>query len=110
MMDLSARTRVIAIGRPDGSLEYPPRRDTRFGAGDEAYLIGPYDEMLSVLRRDQTAAANPTGSVCCRSLRGSTAWAVAQLVAHHTGSVGSGVRVPSAPPGQAGLTWRTTCA
>jgi Trk K+ transport system NAD-binding subunit len=61
MIDLSARTRVIAIGRPDGSLEYPPRRGTRFGAGDEAYLIGPYDEMLSVLLRDQTAAPGPTG-------------------------------------------------
>lgn len=53
MQELSERTRVIALGRPDGSLEHPPRRGTRFGGGDEAYLIGPYDELLAVLRRDQ---------------------------------------------------------
>jgi Trk K+ transport system NAD-binding subunit len=53
MLDLSARTRVIAISRAGSSrqLEYPPRRDTRFGAGDQAYLIGPYEELLQVLGR-----------------------------------------------------------
>jgi len=53
MLDLSARTRVIAINRAGAgeTLEYPPRRDTRFGAGDQAYLIGPYEELLQVLRR-----------------------------------------------------------
>ena len=53
MLDLSARTRVIAISRAGhgGPLEYPPRRDTRFEAGDQAYLIGPYEELLQVLRR-----------------------------------------------------------
>ncbi|GGR13114.1 hypothetical protein GCM10010168_33620 [Actinoplanes ianthinogenes] len=51
MRDLSARTRVVAIRRDD-VLEHPPRRDTRFAAGDEAYLIGPYEELLQVLRRD----------------------------------------------------------
>src|SRR5256886_6322520 len=54
MQDLSARTRVVAINRAaDGKgLEHPPRRDTRFRAGDQAYLIGPYEELLQVLRRD----------------------------------------------------------
>lgn len=55
---LSARTRVVAIGRADGAgagLEYPPRRGTRFRAGDQAYLIGPYEELLQVLRRDSLA-------------------------------------------------------
>jgi Trk K+ transport system NAD-binding subunit len=54
MQDLSARTRVVAISRAeaDGHLEHPPRRDTRFAAGDQAYLIGPYEELLQVLRRD----------------------------------------------------------
>jgi Trk K+ transport system NAD-binding subunit len=63
MLELSERSRVIAIGRPDGSLEHPPRRGTRFGGGDEAYLIGPYDELLAVLRRDQGVpggAGSPT--------------------------------------------------
>lgn len=57
MQDLSARTRVVAIGRADGGVEHPPRRGTRFGAGDQAYLIGPYEELLAVLRRDQRLAA-----------------------------------------------------
>jgi Trk K+ transport system NAD-binding subunit len=52
MQDLSARTRVVAISRAAGGLEHPPRRDTRFAAGDRAYLIGPYEELLQVLRRD----------------------------------------------------------
>ena len=33
-------------------LEYPPRRDTTFAAGDEAYLVGLPDEVMQVLRRD----------------------------------------------------------
>jgi Trk K+ transport system NAD-binding subunit len=55
MQDLSARTRVIALRRADagGVLEHPPRRGTRFQGGDEAYLLGPYEELLEVLRRDQ---------------------------------------------------------
>ncbi|TQS46290.1 NAD-binding protein [Cryptosporangium phraense] len=52
MQDLSARTRVIAISRAAGKLEHPPRSGTRFGAGDRAYLVGPYEELLQVLRRD----------------------------------------------------------
>jgi Trk K+ transport system NAD-binding subunit len=55
MQDLSARTRVIAIQRADsgGVLEHPPRRGTRFQEGDDVYLLGPYEELLRVLRRDQ---------------------------------------------------------
>jgi Trk K+ transport system NAD-binding subunit len=55
MQDLSARTRVIALrhGGADGELEHPPRRGTRFRDGDEAFLLGPYEELLQVLRRDQ---------------------------------------------------------
>ncbi|HEY5108412.1 MAG TPA: NAD-binding protein [Acidimicrobiales bacterium] len=55
MQDLSARTRVVALRRASAAavLEHPPRRGTRFQGGDQAYLLGPYDEMLDVLRRDQ---------------------------------------------------------
>jgi Trk K+ transport system NAD-binding subunit len=57
MQELSARTRVIALLRADtGELEHPPRSDTRFAAGDEAYLVGPYEELLAVLEHD---AAEP---------------------------------------------------
>ena len=58
MSDLSERTRVLAIRRAaDELLEHPPRRGTRFRAGDQAYLIGPYQELLAVLRRDRPAPA-----------------------------------------------------
>jgi Trk K+ transport system NAD-binding subunit/multidrug transporter EmrE-like cation transporter len=57
MGELSARTRVVAIHRAAGvdggrAVEFPPRSGTRFGAGDDAYLVGPYEELLAVLRRD----------------------------------------------------------
>jgi hypothetical protein len=60
MQDLSANTRVVAIQRADaqGQLEHPPRRGTRFAGGDEAYMLGPYDELIRVLRRDQQSAAD----------------------------------------------------
>jgi Trk K+ transport system NAD-binding subunit len=65
MSDLNERIRVIAIGRASGhnagstpdvdgaQLEHPPRRDTRFASGDRAYLVGRYEELLSVLRREK---------------------------------------------------------
>ncbi|MFI7588592.1 NAD-binding protein [Spongisporangium articulatum] len=63
MRELAASTRVVALARAHGALEYPPRRDTRFAAGDVAYLVGPYDELLAVLRTDRSreasARANP---------------------------------------------------
>jgi hypothetical protein len=47
--------RVIAIDRAAsrGELEHPPRRGTRLEAGDDAYLAGPYEELLRVLRRER---------------------------------------------------------
>ncbi|MCE3553319.1 potassium channel protein [Pseudonocardia sp. RS11V-5] len=57
MRELSARTRVVALHRADvGTLEHPPRRDTRFAAGDEAYVVGPYSELLALLRPAGQAA------------------------------------------------------
>lgn len=55
MLELSARIRVVAIvrGGIGGSMEHPPRRDTRFAAGDQAYLVGPYEELLRVLGRER---------------------------------------------------------
>jgi Trk K+ transport system NAD-binding subunit len=54
MSDLSAEIRVIAIGRGEGGpLVHPPRRDTRLAAGDDAWLAGPYEELLRVLRRER---------------------------------------------------------
>jgi Trk K+ transport system NAD-binding subunit len=63
MRELSARIRVVAIvrGGADGEMEHPPRRDTRFAAGDQAYLVGPYEELLRVLGRERETEV-PRGS------------------------------------------------
>jgi Trk K+ transport system NAD-binding subunit len=57
MSELSADIRVIAIGRHDRGqdLEHPTRRGTRLAAGDDAYLAGPYEELLSVLKLERQA-------------------------------------------------------
>jgi Trk K+ transport system NAD-binding subunit len=60
MSELSARTRVIALDHGDGALEHPPRRDTIFVAGDAAYLVGPYEELLSVLLSDRSVHRGET--------------------------------------------------
>jgi Trk K+ transport system NAD-binding subunit len=51
MFDLSTQTRVIAITRADAPVRLHPRRDTRLLAGDTAYLVGPYRELLDTLRK-----------------------------------------------------------
>ena len=62
MRELSASMRVVAIDRADdrGALEHPPRRGTRLQAGDDAYLAGPYEELLRVLKRERAGAAGTT--------------------------------------------------
>ncbi len=61
MRELSARIRVVAIVRSGagGAMEYPPRRDTRLAAGDQAYLVGPYEELLRVLGRERETEFSP---------------------------------------------------
>lgn len=53
MQELSTQTRVIAITRPDASVRLHPRRDAQLRAGDTAYLVGPYRELLTTLRKGQ---------------------------------------------------------
>ncbi len=55
MLDLSTRTRVIAITRPDEPVKLHPRRDALLRGGDTVYLIGPYRELLDTLRQGQPA-------------------------------------------------------
>jgi Trk K+ transport system NAD-binding subunit len=51
--ELPIRIRVIAV-KPDGSTaDVYPRRDTLFQAGDTAYLVGPYHDLLTILRKGQ---------------------------------------------------------
>lgn len=57
MVDLGARIRVVAIRRSGhADLELTPRRETGFAAGDEAFVVGPYEELIALLRRNRTAA------------------------------------------------------
>ena len=73
MHELAVRTRVLALRRAaDRSvLEHPPRRATRFEPADEAYLIGPYDELLTVLRRDRPSPGPPPDEVPRQTSRAS---------------------------------------
>jgi len=59
MIELSTQTRVIAISRGGGELRLHPRRDTRVTAGDTAYLVGPYRELLDTLRKGQRVQQQP---------------------------------------------------
>jgi Trk K+ transport system NAD-binding subunit len=60
MAELSTQTRVIAIEGSSGDRELHPRRDSRLSAGDTAYLVGPYRELLDTLRKGQAAQPSPT--------------------------------------------------
>ncbi|OYN82938.1 NAD-binding protein [Mycolicibacterium sphagni] len=55
MFELSTHTRVIAISRGQSPVRLHPRRDTQLIAGDTAYLVGPYRELLDTLRKGQSA-------------------------------------------------------
>lgn len=47
---LSVSTRFVAIDRADGSFEYPLQRDVVFQAGDSAYVVGRFEDLLDLLR------------------------------------------------------------
>ncbi|CAN5267854.1 potassium channel protein [soil metagenome] len=53
MIDMPTQTRVIAISRPGVPTTLHPRRDTYLAAGDTAYLVGPYRELLETLSKGQ---------------------------------------------------------
>jgi Trk K+ transport system NAD-binding subunit len=55
MDELSTQSRVIAIASDDAPTKLHPRRDARLTAGDTAYLVGPYRELLDTLRKGQRA-------------------------------------------------------
>jgi hypothetical protein len=81
MQGLSANTRVIALHRrATGVLEHPPRRGTIFDEGDTAYIVGPNDELIGVLRTTTappTAASQSTSSPSPSEIRLDGAVAVA---------------------------------
>jgi Trk K+ transport system NAD-binding subunit len=62
MDEVSTQTRVIAITRTGRPVRLHPRRDTQLIAGDTAYLVGPYRELLDTLRKGQSAQQSPAVS------------------------------------------------
>lgn len=54
---LSTQTRLIAIESGGTITAIPPGRDVRLRAGDTAYLVGPYNQLLETLRRGQRAGS-----------------------------------------------------
>ncbi|OBB15139.1 potassium transporter TrkA [Mycobacteriaceae bacterium 1482268.1] len=56
MADIPTQTRVIAITCPGTAPRLHPRREARLRAGDTAYLVGPYRELVDALRKGQGAA------------------------------------------------------
>jgi Trk K+ transport system NAD-binding subunit len=53
IFEMPAQTRVIAITRPDTTVTVHPRSSALLQAGDTAYLVGPYRELLDTLRTRQ---------------------------------------------------------
>jgi Trk K+ transport system NAD-binding subunit len=64
MQELPGTVRVVAIRRAasSGALEHPPRRDTRLAPDDDAYLVGPYAELLEILRHDRQTGGSPAAA------------------------------------------------
>jgi len=57
MLDMSTQTRVISIERDGTTVELHPNRGTQLRAGDTAYLVGPYHELLATLRKGRRDTA-----------------------------------------------------
>ena len=63
MFEMSTQTRVFAITRDDAPVQLQPRRDAKLRAGDTAYLVGPYRELLDTLRKGQPVQQSDTDPV-----------------------------------------------
>lgn len=55
MLDLPMRARVVALFR-EGGLEHLPRSQTTLRAGDDAYVVGPPEDLLSLLMHNRAVA------------------------------------------------------
>ena len=63
MFEKSTQTRVIAITRQDVPIRLHPGRESRLQAGDTAYLVGPYRELLDTPR---DSVRSPLPAICAR--------------------------------------------
>jgi Trk K+ transport system NAD-binding subunit len=57
IFEMPAQTRVIATTRPGEPVTVHPRSEFTLRAGDTAYLVGPYRELLDTLRKRQPPPA-----------------------------------------------------
>ena len=53
ILDLSTRTRDIAVTRLNSAVNLHPRREDRLRPGDTVYLVGAYRELLTTMRNGQ---------------------------------------------------------
>lgn len=59
--DLPVQVRVIVTRGLDGATTPHPPGDTMFRAGDTAYLVGPYHDLLTMLRKGQRGHPRKAG-------------------------------------------------
>jgi Trk K+ transport system NAD-binding subunit len=57
--DLPFGGRVAALARAGDGPDHPPRGADRLAAGDVAYLVGPYEELLHLIRGDLVRVGAP---------------------------------------------------
>jgi len=58
MLDLPMRARVVALFR-EGGLEHLPRSQTTLQAGDDAYIVGPPEDILLLLMHNRATMFAP---------------------------------------------------
>lgn len=59
VVEKATQTRVIAITREGEPVRLHPRHETHLRAGDTAYLVGPYRELLDTLPKAQRPRLDP---------------------------------------------------
>jgi Trk K+ transport system NAD-binding subunit len=69
MFEKTTQTRVLAITRQDAPVKLHPRRYEHLSAGDTAYLVGPYRELLDTLRKGQRPRQATTGGQPAREAK-----------------------------------------
>jgi Trk K+ transport system NAD-binding subunit len=69
MFEMSTQTRVIAITREDAPVKLHPGREAHLRAGDTAYVVGPYRELLDTLRKAQRPRQPATGDQPARKAK-----------------------------------------
>ncbi len=59
IFEMPTQARVFVITGDDAPVKLHPNHDVRLAAGDTAYLVGPYRELLDTLRKGQRVPRTP---------------------------------------------------